>query len=54
MAQIAYNNKLSEATGYSPFFANHSRQLNLFTRSLDSNIQTESAITLVKALKEVY
>jgi transposase InsO family protein len=54
MAQIAYNNKLSEATGYSPFFANHGRQPNLFTRSLDSNIQTESAITSVEALKEVH
>ena len=36
-----------------PFFANHKRHLNLFTRSLDSNVQTESAILLVKALKEV-
>lgn len=54
MAQIAYNNKLSEATGYTPFFANHRRHLNLFTRLLDSNIQTESAIALVSALKEVH
>jgi hypothetical protein len=54
MAQIAYNNKLLEATGYLPFFANHSRQPNLFIRLLDSNIQTESAISSVKALKEVY
>jgi transposase InsO family protein len=54
MAQIAYNNKLSEATGTTPFFANHGRHPNLFTRSLDSNIQTESAISSVQALKEVY
>ncbi|KAF2624256.1 hypothetical protein BU25DRAFT_348612, partial [Macroventuria anomochaeta] len=54
MAQIAYNNKLSEATGTMPFFANHGRHPNLFTRSLDSNIQTESAISSVEALKKVH
>jgi transposase InsO family protein len=54
MAQIAYNNKLSEATGVTPYFANHGRHPNLFTRSLDSNIQTESAIASVEALKEVH
>lgn len=54
MAQIAYNNKLSEATGCTPFFANHGRHPNLFTRSLDSNIQTESAISSVDKLKEVH
>ena len=31
MAEIAYNNKLSEATGVTPFFANHGRHPNLFT-----------------------
>jgi hypothetical protein len=54
MAQIAYNNKLSEATGTTPFFANHGRHPNLFTRSLDSDIQTESATSSVQALKEVH
>jgi transposase InsO family protein len=54
MAQIAYNNKLSEATGVTPFFANHGRHPNLFTRSLDNNIQTDSAISSVQKLKEVH
>jgi transposase InsO family protein len=54
MAQIAYNNKLSEATGVTPFFANHGRHPNLFTRSLDNNIQTDSAISSVEKLKEVH
>ena len=54
MAQIAYNNKVSEATGYTPFFANHGRHPNLFTRNLDTNIQTETAISSVEKLKEVH
>ena len=54
MAQIAYNNKLSEATGTTPFLANHGRHPNLFTRSFESNIQTESAISSVTKLKEVH
>jgi hypothetical protein len=54
MAQIAYNNKLSEATGVTPFFANHGRHPNLFTRSFDSNIRTELAITSVSKLKEIH
>jgi hypothetical protein len=54
IAQIAYNNKLLEATGVTLFFTNYRRHLNLFTKLLDSNIQTELAIALVKALKEIY
>lgn len=54
MAQMAYNNKLSEATGVTPFFANHGRHPNLFTRSFDCNIQTESAIASVSQLKEIH
>jgi len=54
MAQIAYNNKLSEATGVTPFFANHGRHPNLFTRNLDTNIQTEQALKTVDILKEVH
>jgi hypothetical protein len=38
IAQIAYNNKLLEATGVMLYFANYRRHLNLFTRLLDSNI----------------
>ena len=54
MAQIAYNNKLSEATGTTPFLANHGRHPNLFTRSFPLPIQTESAMTSVELLKEVH
>lgn len=54
MAQIAYNNKLSEATGVTPFYANHGRHPNLFTRALDTPIQTEAAISSVTRLKEVH
>ena len=54
MAQIAYNNKLLEAIGSTPFFANHGRHPNLFTRSLSSNIQTDSAISLAQRLKELH
>lgn len=54
MAQIAYNNKLSEATGTTPFFANHGRHPNLFTRNLDTNIRTELAQNTVETLKKVH
>jgi hypothetical protein len=54
IAQIAYNNKLLEATGVTLFFANYRRHLNLFTKLLDSNIQTELAIALAEALKEIH
>lgn len=30
MTQVAYDKKLSEATVYSPFYANYGRQPNLF------------------------
>ena len=32
MAQMAYNNKISEATGQTPYFANHGKHPNLFKR----------------------
>ena len=43
MAQMAYNNKTLEATGKTPFYANHGRHLNLFTRTYLS-LKTEAAI----------
>lgn len=54
MAQIAYNTKLSESTGTTPFFANHGQHPNLFTRSLDSAIDSDSATSLIKTIKKVH
>ena len=53
MAQIAYNNKLLESTGQTPFYANHRRHPNLFTRTFPS-LKTEAAIATADELKEVH
>src|SRR5688500_17228614 len=53
MAQMAYNNKKSERTKQTPFYANHGRHPNLFTRILPS-IKTEEAMTTAEELKTVH
>lgn len=53
MAQMAYNNKTSESTGQTPFYANHGRHPNLFTRTLPS-IKTEAATATAEELKKTH
>ena len=53
MAQMAYNNKLSESTGQTPFYANHGRHPNLFTRTFPTQ-KTEAAIATADKLKTVH
>jgi hypothetical protein len=50
---MAYNNKLLESTGQTPFYANYGRHLNLFTRTFPSQ-KTEAAITTADKLKKVH
>jgi hypothetical protein len=54
LAQLAYNNKTSEATGTSPYFANHGTHLNLFERTLPSFVKAEAAVKTAEEMKEVY
>jgi hypothetical protein len=53
MAQLAHNNKLSEATGTTPFFANHGRHPNLFERTLPGP-KAEKALANMANMKETY
>jgi len=53
MAQLAYNNKTSESTGHTPFYANHGKHPNLFTRTLPSQ-KTDAAMTTAGTLKRVH
>jgi hypothetical protein len=50
---MAYNNKLSEATGKTPYFANYGKHPNLFQRTLPSLI-AEAAIKSAEEIKKVY
>jgi hypothetical protein len=50
---MAYNDKRSEATGQTPYFANYGRNLNLFQRTLPS-LKAEAAIKLVEEIKIIY
>jgi transposase InsO family protein len=53
MAQMAYNNKLSEATGKTPYFANHGKHPNLFERTLPSP-KAEAAIKTAEEMKNIH
>jgi transposase InsO family protein len=53
MAQMAYNDKRSEATGQTPYFANHGRNPNLFQRTLPSP-KAEAAIKSAEEMKRIH
>jgi hypothetical protein len=53
MAQLAYNNKLSESTKMTPFFANHGRNPNLFERTLPGP-KAEAAMATAEELQEIH
>lgn len=53
MAQLVYNNKLSESTGETPYFANHGRHPNLFERTFPT-IKTQKALQNADELKEIH
>jgi transposase InsO family protein len=53
MAQMAYNNKASEATGQTPYFANHGKHPNLFERTLPSP-RAEAAIKSAEEMKKIH
>jgi hypothetical protein len=53
MAQMAYNNKASEATGQILYFANYGKYLNLFERTLPSP-KAEAAIKSAEEMKKIH
>jgi hypothetical protein len=53
MAQIAYNNKSSEATGQTLYFANHRKHPNLFKKTLPS-LRAEAAIKSAEEIKKIH
>jgi hypothetical protein len=53
IAQIAYNNKLSEATGKTLYFANYRKHSNLFQRTLLSP-KAKAAIKLAEKIKKIH
>jgi transposase InsO family protein len=53
MAQMAYNNKSSEATGKTPYFANYGKHPNLFERTLPS-LRAEAAMKSAEEMKKIH
>jgi hypothetical protein len=53
MAQLAYNNKTSESTGQTPFYANHGRHPHLFERVFPTK-KTEKAMATANELKKTH
>jgi len=54
MAQLAYNNKVSAATGYTPFYANNGRHPHLFDQVLPAPVRTEAAIDNAARMKKTH
>ena len=52
MTQIAMNNKISNMTKISSYFANHGRELNLFEKEL-KHVSADSIMNCVKKLKDI-
>jgi hypothetical protein len=50
---MAYNNKLSEVMGKTPYFANHRKYSNLFQRTLLS-LKAEAAIKSAEEMKKIH
>jgi hypothetical protein len=53
MAQMAYNNKILEATGKTLYFANYGKHPNLFQRTLPSP-RAEAAMKSAEEIKKIY
>jgi transposase InsO family protein len=53
MAQMAYNNKISESTGKTPFFANHGRHPHLFEKVLPGP-NAEAAVSTAEEMKKTH
>ena len=53
MAQLAYNDKLSQTIGLTPFFVNYGKNLNSFLQ-LREGLNAEKALVKAKELKKVY
>lgn len=54
MAQLAFNNKLSAATGHTPYYVNHGKHPNLFNRTLPTTINAEYATHMAETMKKLY
>ena len=53
MAQLVYNDKLSQITGLTPFFTNYGKNLNSFLQPRKGP-NTEKALVKAKELKKVH
>lgn len=54
MAQLAYNNKVSAATGITPYYANHGTHLHLFDQVLPAKVNAEEAMKAVENMKKTH
>ncbi len=54
MAQIAINNRISESTGVSPYYAYHGKHMSLFERDLPTNINSEKASATAERIQKTH